>query len=459
MIAIVPILISDQKEFWKRAECKEAMQRFLGVTAKASEIELRYIGSDDPEILQLAQELSFKPVRIHQCVYEEQSLLPPGTREVLAAVEHNTSCDVTDVMVLDYRNALISTQRINQAALDYRKNSSTLLITVRKTIDNPCQLKTAYKVLDTGFIPFREEADIRTILSPASLANLQSLQNQGLWSANPCLTLSFPFDWSSHHISDNASDLYVKNFDNWEIRYVPATEEALIDLPAHPPLWVYVNADRARVLWEYADFLKDFALSDKQGNSQLIGTKDFEDFSAILTRDNKSREYALTLNHELFSGENYVLKISLLFQEGFIGEDVLEWERPDLINSFSFILPKEEQTIGIIYCLCEIAENGSLDLLDPFETVSPLWTYDPATGQAINGATGSPIAGRQDFPNVFEPDGTICITNKEQLLGNHEALFCQEGIDFLLLPHNESMQIKSEFDLLKYRVFKRAHQL
>lgn len=330
------------------------------------------------------------------------------------------------------------------------------MITVRKTIDHPCQLKTAYKILDMGFIPFRDKEDVRQIVSPTSLAKIHFLREQDRWPTNFIVSRSFPFDWPSYCLTDRKTDLYIKKNDKLETIFVPASEDLLSTLPGQTPLWLNENDTMARIIWEEPAFLQEYNLLDNRKDWELVGTKGFEEYCAIFTRKKKSNEYALTLNNEVFSNENYVLKISFLSQDGLERENSFEFERLDLVEPFLFHLPDNKQFCGIIYSLYAIVDSDSLDIWDPFESISSLWTYDHDSRQAINVATGNPVAGRQDFPDVFEPDGTLCITHKDQLLDRKGISICQKGIDYLLLSHTESMQIESELDLLQYRILKKT---
>jgi len=196
-------------------------------------------------------------------------------------------------------------------------------------------------------------------------------------------------------------------------------------------------------------------VSSVDNNLHLVGaafSDDFNNISSLLFKDIKRRRYFLTFNSEDHSSYSYVLKAFPVGLSGPLEEGIIEVEIDDFSKPIS--LQYEDKYIcGIIYSLLKVAEDDTYDLCEPFPPDERLWT---GSDQKINIKTGKEIMGRQDFPDVFEPDGTFFIMKRSII-----PFFGQEllngNADGFVMEDSNSIQIKSEFDLLRYKAITRAN--
>lgn len=121
MIAIIPIVLGAEMKFWQQDACREVIDTVLRTVARTSEIQEVFVGSNDQGILQLAQDHSLKPFFMQEYVDEEHYPLPLGTAELLTLVDTSATFEITDVMVVDFRNPLLSDRILEKAVQDYRK--------------------------------------------------------------------------------------------------------------------------------------------------------------------------------------------------------------------------------------------------------------------------------------------------------------------------------------------------
>lgn len=190
----------------------------------------------------------------------------------------------------------------------------------------------------------------------------------------------------------------------------------------------------------------------EQEQNEFFGTMDEEQFHAVVTRDKGSGQYHLHMNPDHFSEGTCVLKIALLKSNGIVVENEYELERSGLDRPFSFF-PGEKEIIGIIYSLYGIVETGPVDTWDLYVPHPDLWIRAEGSERMINTRTGRPINGRQDFPEVFEPDGAICITHRANLMNDSLDVFpCHNEMGALMLSPSEALRIESELDFLQYRI-------
>jgi hypothetical protein len=110
---------------------------------------------------------------------------------------------------------------------------------------------------------------------------------------------------------------------------------------------------------------------------------------------------------------------------------------------------------GFIYSLLQTAEDDSYDLEEPFRPQSGLWDFDEISRKPINLQTGNEINGRQDFPEVFEHEGTLTILKKDSL-ANLERLIMDGCADGFIMSDADSIQINTEIDMLRCMVLLRT---
>ena len=99
-----------------------------------------------------------------------------------------------------------------------------------------------------------------------------------------------------------------------------------------------------------------------------------------------------------------------------------------------------------------MTEDGSYDVVEPFPASETLWTI---SGTKATSQTGKEITGRQDFPDVFEPEGTLFITKRDIIQSFDQIVSNGEASGFLM-PELSSLQLRTPLDLLRYAAATRA---
>lgn len=80
------------------------------------------------------------------------------------------------------------------------------------------------------------------------------------------------------------------------------------------------------------------------------------------------------------------------------------------------------------------------------------WKWDAATARVINLETGRPLAGRQDFPTVLEPDGSFCVALLEDASSRTPW---PERVDVMRQAPDRSLRITNRLDILRWKRLRR----
>lgn len=99
------------------------------------------------------------------------------------------------------------------------------------------------------------------------------------------------------------------------------------------------------------------------------------------------------------------------------------------------------------------SEAGAHDLRLNFEPEGAPWLTDPGDLDILNTASCRGIRGRQDFPDVFSPDGSLVLIAAGAPFpdsGTVEAL----GFEALILEPRDAIRVRTELDLIRYETIK-----
>ncbi|MHA1146357.1 MAG: hypothetical protein ACTSRW_16595 [Candidatus Helarchaeota archaeon] len=462
MIAIIPIFFENDHELWHGAEREALILKIINSAAKAHTIKKLFLFTSDKSIHNLTKSLNIDSYVIDiETDIEKSELLPRGTYSSVRYLQATLKVNFDNLIILSFRNPLVTPALINKVINKFKLSKTPVLISLKKSVDHPVQLDTYYRIVDVGYIHIFDND--RAILPYLKILNNHFLVRHDSNQRDDLLckvTKPFHFDWERRGIKEkSALGMYIRMYDNFSIKYIPVEQiayETLIETLR--PLWIYDTPKKAKVLFPFNKHKKLCGkASSVDSNLHLVGTAfsdDFNNISSLLFKDIKEHRYFLSFNSEDLSPYSYVLKALPVGQSGPLEEQIMEVEFDD----FSKPIPLQDEDkyiCGIIYSLLKIAEDETYDLCEPFPPDERLWTR---SDQTINVKTGKVIMGRQDFPDVFEPDGTFFIMKKSVI-----PFFDQEVLngnaDGFVMEDSNSIQIKSEFDLLRYRAITRANDI
>lgn len=503
MIAVIPIFLQSNDQLWRTPEGNELILKTFRSVLNARQIENLMVFTNDDFVASMAKSLGIDANMIEDIESQESELLPIGTSSSLSYLHEVLNIDFDSLMILGFRNPLLTPELIDQASAKFKHSKAPALISVKTSIDHPCQLNAYYKIADIGFIHlFDNEKDIAPYLqaledhitpkqSP-NQRNPRNLSNQRLNQRSPnqrnlcnptnlrlnqhspnqrnqCnpsnlrlnqryrLTKPFHFDWESRGIHDKGkSGLYFRRYDDFHIKYIPIEEPPdRTSSEISSPLWIYDTGKTARVLFDLNSCPSYEEPIKTDPNLIMIGAA-FSDghISCLLTENDETSKYLLVLNSEDLQSRSCIVKAVPVSRSGPVENRTIEVETDD----FSIAIPfqfEEKDACGIIYFLLRLPHDDTYDLQEPFVPNTRLWDKDNGSGKTVNTQTGKEIMGRQDFPEVLEPDGTFFIMNKD-LISSFDKEVLNGNADSFIIEENASIQIKSELDLLKYKAITKA---
>ena len=483
MIAVIPIFLEKNDELWRTAEGKTLIQNSFQSAVNASEIEKVVVFTNDSSIFNLSKPFDFYSYMIDIDTETQQSeLLPLGTYSSIKYLQETIKLNFEELMILSYRNPLITSDSIDEAVNKFMNSMAPALISVKKSIDHPCQLNAYYKTIDIDFIHmFDDNEAIAPYLHlldyhfpTKSHINQRNPSNQS-YNQRFRLTKPFHFDWLSRGVQEKSElGIYVREYDDLNMQYVPIDQACADTSDEIPfPLWVYDAHNAARILSRFDKYknLDDFppeihqAPSPKTGGGEkeegvsifrwaLSGASFSDDVNhagSLLFRNLNMDKYSLLVDSERLSSETCLVRILPVGSSMSLNDGIMEIQVSDLSNAISFQY-EDKDLCGIIYCILKVAEDDNYDLCEPFPPDERLWT---GFVRKINTNSGKEILGRQDFPEVFEPEGTFAIMQKPVI-----STFDREVLDGnavgLIMEESNSIQIKSNFDLLRYKAIMSA---
>ncbi|MBN1843442.1 MAG: hypothetical protein JW883_14315 [Deltaproteobacteria bacterium] len=479
MITIIPVFFEDDQDVWCGAEGEALMLKFFKSAANAREIKKVIILTNDNSICNLSKSLNIDSYLIDIEAGTETSVLhPPGTYSSVSYLRETLKMDFENLMILNFRNPLITPVLIDEAINKFQLSKTAALISVKKSIDHPCQLNAYYKIVDIGFIhifdndeaiaPYLQILDDRFPNKHNNLCNQRNLYNQCYNNrrnlcnpqnlrSNLGLTKPFYFDWVSRGIQEKcASRMYVRIHDNLSIKYVPvdqASDETFKEIP--PCLWLYNNPYEARLLVDLNELGKSYIEASRPGEKvQLAGVTFSDDFdcACLLLKDLRADEYFLEFNTGEVSLGPHLLRVLPVRQSVRPENSMTEIEITDFTKPFPFQF-EDKDVCGIICSLLKVAQDDTYDLCEPFPSDEKLWS---GSIEKTNVKTGKQIMGRQDFPEVLEPDGTFFIMNKDLISSHDNEEVLNGNANGFILEENASIQIKSKFDLLRFNAITKA---
>lgn len=359
---------------------------------------------------------------------ESKSRLPSGwlTSVILLAEEEPSR----HVLIMDYRNEAVSRMTIAAAGEKLlTEKSPSALISVVESKDHPCQFSYYFDIIDSQlFSPVDESAKYisqnaaKTLLSrdipfvshpfpyPWKECISSTVQYKGLYEIHTDSRLSYLEGPLANHDAGQLSYRVFLWFEDWETaRQVSFTNGC----PAALPLFLPVS---------YATVY-------------LIPRKGF-----WLCKFTKKLTFPFFFQIHFLAGNRCLRnsRASLVVHEASINEAV------SCIDGKSFkgqglFSPSERNRMFLLNILCTSTASKK-DIEVPYMPDGAPWKTDPFTFTRINTETGNPIRGRQDFPQILEPDGTFLGLSPNACV---ESLASLSAMDSLIPFFIQGFEIKN----------------
>lgn len=356
--------------------------------------------------------------------------LPTGGAEALDRL----GAEDRRTLLISCANPLLSGQIID----DFVRQAEAVqrpMVSVVAPLDHPCQLSQHLRMLDAGVLlpldpnPSGPHADVQASNDGARL-----------------LTKPFRFLWTAQQ-TRGQGPLFVLGCAQGESFFLSVPDEAA--MPASGPLLLRESEDSARLslpAGELRDLAARFGVRSLDGVTGA-GLHLSPGLPCISFRDADGVAFlGFAASHEgrrlcqvyAQGGQNGERRASLDLS-GEPPRAALPWTLDAMAAPVSYNL------------LDFLDSDGGFDLTQAFpEAHHGLWRVDPATGCRVNCVSGRAIHGRQEFPEVLEPDGSLSALTRTEAAHFDELLQAGEVAAYVL-ERGQSLQLRTPFDLLRYK--------
>ena len=393
-------------------------------------------------------------------------MVPPGTSTgVRYVLDKLQEAEDEIVCIVDYRNPGITRSLIEQAKLEYFQSNPSVLISVREAVDHPAQVDRYYRILGIEVLCFLEEDEqAESILSTLREKLVSGKTRAKTQFFDMVVSKPFHFNWGSYRIQSDRSrtGLYARIFDKTETRLIPieAFHRASHPNKERDVVWLYRDGfDTARRLVN-----RELLVLDGEAKILAVPFLRPVDFCAcVLIGKPLDRVRDLYINSQLVKNDLLVRTWGFC-QNAFLTDApgtarlsgaAFERTREIGFNSLRFLGPAcslnhVDGVDGYILTLLERVDRGRADFAEPFQPTEKLWEVDPQTKRRKNLTTGNVILGRQDFPPVFQIDGSLVIGKCRHVTEMGRILREGDAQGFLLAASHAG-RVQSKIDLARMR--------
>jgi hypothetical protein len=428
MDAILPFVAGAAAPAWDtpkgRAGLSEVMRRIL----TCGQIDTVRVVTDRPDLF-----AGMTGVQV--CAPEggvktaAPGALPPGTAWAMEALAARGLLTSGPVLVADPHNPFLTAEVLEGALARFSAAGLPLVLGAARPEDHPCQFAALSTVVDAGLLLFLEDR-------PEALPWLP----QG-WQGKVAVTRPLIFDWEILG-SRPAPSFHAAGPGGLPERNAPALPPGP---PPGAPVWVRLGSATARLV------LPVGALATLTGllpaDLRQAPAKRFVGGN-FLRRPGQALLAAWT-DDVADTLQVACCRVGDLPSPALLRLTPFSPPESAPARSMTLSLPgpgkagqahwRPTEDAGFVYTLLEQDNEQLLSCPQPFIPENGLWHHDPWRGVRVNTATGKPIMGRQNFPDLLRLDGSLAVARPGDLLRAAELL--REGqVALHLLEHEWSFQ-------------------
>lgn len=435
MDAIIP-LMSDSAALLGTPTGATALTRIFSALRAATSLDRVLAVGHDAGLLALAEGAGLSAVLLAApqplCA---KGVLPTGGAEALGRL----GADDRRTLLVSCGNPLLTAALIDEFVRQ-AEAAQRPMTSVVAPLDHPCQLSQHLRMLDTGvLLPLDPRAGVQGSNGEARL-----------------LTKPFRFHWAAKQ-TRGQGPLFVLGCARGESFFLSVPDEAA--LPVSGPLLLRESADSARLslpVHELRELASRFGVRSLDAVSGA-GLHLSPGLPCISFRDADGARwlgFAAGPNGEPGEGPGDKRLCQLFAGVPQHGQDqdlhavqnlhgtpprtALPWDPHALEGPISYTF------------LEQFDQDGRFDLALSYpEAGHGLWSVTPDGACRINCATGRIIHGRQEFPEVLQPDGSLFAITRAEAACFDELLHAGEVAGFVL-EQGQSLQLRTPFDLLRY---------
>jgi hypothetical protein len=431
MDAIIP-LMPESAAVMNTPTGATALTRLFSALRAATALDRVLAVGNDAGLLALAENAGLSAVLLAAPQpLRSGGPLPTGGAEALDRL----GTEDRRTLLVSCANPLLSGQIIDDFVRQAEAAQRPMVSAVAP-LDHPCQLSQHLRMLDAGvLLPLDPHADAQASNGGARLR-----------------TKPFRFLWTTQQ-TRGQGPLFVLGCAQGESFFLSVPDEAA--MPASGPLLLRESEDSARLSLP-ADEIRELAARfgvQSLSDVTAVGLHLSPGLPCISFRDADGVAFlGFAASHEGRRLCQVYAQAGHGGQGGQDGECRASLDLTDEPPRAALPWTLGAMAAPVSYNLLDYLDrDGGFDLTQAFpEAHHGLWRVDPATGCRVNCISGRVIHGRQEFPEVLEPDGSLSALTRTEAARFDELLQAGEVAAYVL-ERGQSLQLRTPFDLLRYK--------
>ena len=358
--------------------------------------------------------------------------LPRDARLLLRDFAKITGGEETAVLFVNPYNPLLTPQRLRSAVRAFRKAPDAPLVSVGTCRNHPCQFQRHLRLV---------EVDALHLLDP-------------IWSSGPeiaasgadRLLASQPFSANrlERQLFQALPGVLVSCLDG---RPLSAPEDGLAVLFQSDGLarLVFDPGQQAKGLPEYIGAWRD--------TFRLVGMLGHLRHAGALFEDTGTGERHMLFTQEFPVQPGFLLRLIPFSACDTFWDQTVDLPMAGLDRCCPLPCKPPPDTVGYIVCVLDTAQGGGeFEMLEVFAPPLASWTF--RDNRLYNQETGCEIHGRQAFPEVVRPDGSLVVMPLALALEGNWSL---ENARAYPLPDEESLIVTDQIDYLRLLARRQAN--
>jgi|GEM_PF-2916558 len=398
MRALIPFCFSPGQS---RETGSAGLKVLLRELLARPEITLVVLAHDGPPPLQDCTDarVVLLPVAAEFAEPSSESPFAPGSEEALAAAQASGLLADGPVLLLDWRDQRLTGSLAQEALREMQAVRAEALVSVTLCRDHPCQLQEPVEILGRCLAVLRETGGAVETPGP------------GLWQSR---ALAFPWAKRLVLFEQGEGPCFVQEDGTCQTAFCAVADPARA-VAAGETVWLRRSETQASLLAGAAELE---LLAERHGVrcDEVLGwspkalAEGLEADVLASARQAGGQELRVRLRSPAGPRARvFVLPVPVAVPgAGLASCEFLERPFPAGAMEATFALP-QESAAGYLVCALQTAAGAQCDLLLPYVPSVPLWCRDPKDGGCVRMDSGQSITGRQDFPEVFEVDGSLAL--------------------------------------------------
>ncbi len=398
-IILIPIIIEQGMERWLSEKGKEVMICSFNTAKSVPFVKDVFVVTNHESVFDLAKSNGMEVFLTTSRIKNDKSqIIFPEAESTVDSIEKTQNMQIETICIFNFRNPFVTGRVVGNAIEEFMNSHIKVHLSLKKTLDHPCQLMNFHRIVDTGMV----------YLFDAGKEYYCDINGSKYLTTHP-----FNSEWINKD-SDVSEFLCSKQTtEQNNINYHLSKRTHDIGNENRGVFWINEGSSYVRGMVRVDDTTKDTMLQYLKNGTDLLGAAiDYDSgyFSALLTKESGG-DISLIFDTAKYRFSPHIVKFIFIDSKRNIlhaSEELTSEKRIKKVKAH----PSVKDAVVIIFTILATVENGPFDLTDHFPAIDALWTIDNITGKKVNAQTGRTINGRQDFPEIYEPDETFVILEK-----------------------------------------------